>query len=63
MIITWSTAQDTNQSVVIYGIGVGENLVQKGNSKKFISGGSEQRYQFIHRVDLNNLNASTPYCK
>ncbi|KAK0082357.1 hypothetical protein PV325_010639 [Microctonus aethiopoides] len=60
IVVTWSTENDTNESIVEYGIG-GLILTAKGNRTKFIDGGKQKRSQFIHRVYLKNLNPGEKY--
>jgi hypothetical protein len=62
IVVTWSTANGTEESVVEYGIG-GLILTANGTSTLFISGGNEKRMQHIHRVKLPNLISGTKYSK
>lgn len=60
MIVTWSTMDATNESIVEYGIDT-IILVAKGNSKKFVDGGNRKHSQYIHSVILKNLNPRSLY--
>lgn len=60
--MTWSTTDDTEESIVEYGIG-GFALTAKGNRTKFVDGGKEKRHQYIHRVYLKNLTPGQKYRK
>ncbi|KAK8760786.1 hypothetical protein V5799_027945 [Amblyomma americanum] len=54
MVVTWTTFDPTNESVVEFG----ENGLDRratGYSSKFYDGGSERRLIFIHRVVLEDL--------
>jgi hypothetical protein len=62
IVVTWSTANRTKESIVEYGIG-GLILTANGTSTLFISGGNESRKQYIHRVKLPNLISGTKYSK
>lgn len=61
MIITWSTFNDTS-SVVLYGK-TPQNLTlsQNGTSTKFTDDGYQHRFQFIHKVELIQLDNNTRY--
>lgn len=60
--MTWSTRNDTNESIVEYGIG-GLILTATGYSTPFIDGGNEKQKQYIHRVWLKNLTPNSKYSK
>ncbi|XP_044731584.1 acid phosphatase type 7 isoform X1 [Chrysoperla carnea] len=60
IVVTWSTINDTQQSIVEYGIG-GLILRESGSSTKFVDGGTHNRTQYIHRVRLQNLTPETKY--
>ncbi|BFZ07356.1 hypothetical protein BsWGS_10395 [Bradybaena similaris] len=61
MVVTWSTFNDT-ASAVLYGSSFSNlSMSQQGSSYKFVDGGSEQRVQFIHTVQLTNLTPNTTY--
>ena len=62
IVVTWSTKQDTEESIVEYGIG-GFILTEKGNSTLFVDGGEKKHKQYIHRVWLKNLSPSSKYGK
>ncbi|XP_071441921.1 acid phosphatase type 7 [Hetaerina americana] len=60
MYVTWSTLNDTEVSVVEYGIG---GLIKRAINipKLFIDGGPEKRRQYIHKVKLEELQPGTKY--
>lgn len=58
--VTWSTINDTVQSVVEYGIG-GFILKASGTSDLFVDGGEQKHSQYIHRVTLKNLSPASKY--
>ncbi|XP_031850266.1 acid phosphatase type 7 [Nomia melanderi] len=60
IVVTWSTRNDTEESIVEYGIG-GFILSASGNSTQFTDGGEEQQKQYIHRVWLKNLTPNSIY--
>jgi hypothetical protein len=61
IIITWNTFNDT-ASIVQYGpSSTNLTLAQEGASSKFVDGGLEQRFQFIHKVELINLTSNITY--
>lgn len=60
IIVTWSTRNDTTDSIVEYGIG-GFVLTATGTSELFVDGGSEKHSQYIHRVVLSGLTPSSKY--
>ncbi|XP_023012956.2 acid phosphatase type 7 [Leptinotarsa decemlineata] len=60
IVITWSTFNDTQNSVVEYGIG-GLILREEGTSKTFVDGGVAKHTQYIHRVTLRNLTPDSQY--
>ncbi|KAG5878756.1 hypothetical protein JTB14_012126 [Gonioctena quinquepunctata] len=60
IVVTWSTFNDTQNSVVEYGIG-GLILRQEGSSKLFIDGGPAKHSQYIHQVTLTNLTPDSNY--
>ena len=62
IVVTWSTRDYTNQSIVEYGIG-GFALRAHGNSKLFIDGGAQKNHQYIHRVVLKDLTPDSKYGK
>lgn len=62
IVVTWSTRNDTEESIVEYGIG-GLILTATGNSTLFIDGGDEKQKQYIHRVWLKNLTPNSKYRK
>lgn len=60
IIVTWSTQNQTNSSIVEYGV---RNLKLRafGFSSLFTDGGDEHRKQYIHRVTLLNLQSGGTY--
>lgn len=62
IVITWSTRQDTKESIVEYGIG-GFILTAYGNSTLFVDGGPKKHKQYIHRVWLKDLTPNSKYGK
>ncbi|CAH0561321.1 unnamed protein product [Brassicogethes aeneus] len=60
VVATWSTFNDTKESVVEYGIG-GMILRAEGGSKLFVDGGPKRHSQYIHRVLLPDLEPSSKY--
>ncbi|KAF2900593.1 hypothetical protein ILUMI_05593 [Ignelater luminosus] len=60
VVVTWSTKNNTKESIVKYGIGT-LSLSAKGVSKIFIDGGRKQNFQYIHRVTLRNLKPNNVY--
>lgn len=62
IVVTWSTFNETPNSIVEYGIG-GLILQEKGTSKLFVDGGDLHRSQYIHKVTLKNLSPNSKYGK
>lgn len=62
IVVTWSTFNKTDSSVVEYGIG-GLILKQVGTSKLFIDGGPRKHSQYIHTVTLKHLTPDSKYGK
>lgn len=60
LVVTWTTWNNTNESVVKYGIN-GPILKAFGTSTLFVDGGELQRSQYIHRVKLTGLQPSNKY--
>lgn len=60
IVVTWSTINDTGDSVVEYGK---SKLILKafGKSKLFVDGGPTKRSQYIHNVHLKDLKPDTKY--
>lgn len=50
--MTWSTRDNTNESIVEYGID-DLNMTALGSRTQFVDGGPEKRSQYIHRVNFN----------
>ena len=64
MMVTWSTFNDTKDSVVEFGFHVEDlSMTATGSRTKFVDGGSEKRTQYIHRVKLTGLKTGSVYCK
>lgn len=60
--VTWSTRNQTNASVVEYGIrGLTQQAV--GTSSLFVDGGKKRKEQYIHRVTLLGLQPEEVYCE
>jgi len=65
IVVTWSTMNDTKMpSVVEYGTSL-KHLTSTalGNVREFTDGGTAQRRQYIHRVQLTGLLTGKKYCK
>ncbi|RWS28741.1 Iron/zinc purple acid phosphatase-like protein, partial [Leptotrombidium deliense] len=60
MIVTWTTFNLTSQATVEYGTRTLDKSVS-GYTTKFVDGGSEKRFMFIHRVTLKNLKPGQLY--
>lgn len=60
IVVTWSTFNDTTDSVVEYGIN-GMILRAVGTSTLFVDGGPAKHSQYIHRVTLKNLTPKSRY--
>ncbi|XP_015606629.1 acid phosphatase type 7 isoform X2 [Cephus cinctus] len=60
IVVTWSTMDDTHESIVEYGID-GFILTAQGNSTLFVDGGSQKHKQYIHRVWLRDLTPGSKY--
>lgn len=60
IVVTWSTMDSTNESLVEYGID-DFNLIANGSYTKFTDDGPKKRSQYIHRVTLTNLTENTRY--
>ncbi|CAD6208214.1 GSCOCG00010467001-RA-CDS [Cotesia congregata] len=60
LVVTWSTKNDTKESIVEYGID-GFITRSKGTRTRFVDGGNKKREQFIHRVYLKDLKPSAKY--
>ncbi|XP_041468978.1 acid phosphatase type 7-like [Lytechinus variegatus] len=62
MTVTWSTFNQTKQSVVYFGLSLGNlSSVAKGSATKFVDEGPERHTQYIHRVKLTSLKPGTLY--
>ena len=62
MILTWTTQDFVNETVVEYGIDLFD-LNAVGFSRIFRDGGAEKRETTIHQVALNNLIPGQAYSK
>lgn len=62
IVVTWSTMNQTQESIVEYGIN-GLILQAVGVSEAFIDGGPKQHTQYIHRTILKNLTPNSKYGK
>lgn len=62
MVVTWTTFNSTDESVVEFGIMQLDHRA-RGNFTKFVDGGSEARVLFIHRVTLTDLHPGVAYSK
>lgn len=60
IVVTWSTFNQTTESVVEYGIN-GFALRAFGAATLFVDGGPKKHAQYIHRVFLNNLTPDSKY--
>lgn len=60
IVVTWSTFNETKDSIVEYGIN-GLILTATGKSTLFVDGGPENHSQWIHRVKLKDLSSNTKY--
>ncbi|CAB3223364.1 unnamed protein product [Arctia plantaginis] len=60
IVVTWSTFNDTQGSVVQFGKGIMDRTVS-GTSKLFVDGGLLKRSQYIHTVTLRDLEYDTRY--
>ncbi|XP_066598321.1 acid phosphatase type 7 [Prorops nasuta] len=60
IVVTWNTKNDTQESIVEYGIGR-LTLKAEGYSTLFIDGGKRKNSQYIHRVLLKNLEPKSRY--
>ncbi|XP_011176896.2 acid phosphatase type 7 isoform X1 [Zeugodacus cucurbitae] len=64
IVVTWSTRDATNQSVVLYGENYSDakNLINiTGFERRFIDGGSKKHTQYIHKATLSGLKPQTRY--
>uniref|UniRef100_A0A4D5RKI2 Purple acid phosphatase n=1 Tax=Ixodes scapularis TaxID=6945 RepID=A0A4D5RKI2_IXOSC len=61
MIVTWTTFNETHESVVEFGQASLDQRALGNNSTKFKDGGTEHRVIFIHRVTLNGLQPGSLY--
>jgi hypothetical protein len=60
--VTWNTANDTEESIVVYWDD-GFIMTANGTYALFVSGGNETRKQYIHRVKMPNLTPGRKYSK
>ncbi|CAN8003976.1 unnamed protein product [Ixodes pacificus] len=61
MIVTWTTFNETPESVVEFGQASLDQRAVGNNITKFKDGGTEQRVIFIHRVTLTGLQPGSLY--
>ncbi|XP_039959166.1 acid phosphatase type 7 isoform X1 [Bactrocera neohumeralis] len=64
IVVTWSTGDATNQSVVLYGENYADakRLVNvTGDARRFVDGGKKQHSQYVHKVTLRDLKPQTRY--
>uniref|UniRef100_A0A4W5NQE0 Purple acid phosphatase n=1 Tax=Hucho hucho TaxID=62062 RepID=A0A4W5NQE0_9TELE len=63
MEVTWTTFNETEESIVEYGLWGGRlfELTAKGKATLFVDGGSEERKMYIHRVTLTDLRPASAY--
>ncbi|KAF5294079.1 hypothetical protein FQA39_LY13553 [Lamprigera yunnana] len=62
IVVTWSTFNDTKESIVEYGLGFDPlSIIAHGISKLFVDGGSKRHTQYIHCVKLKDLRPSAIY--
>lgn len=60
IIVTWSTKNNTKESIVEYGIN-GFALRAVGSASLFVDGGEGKHAQYIHRVVLKHLTPDSKY--
>lgn len=60
LVVTWTTWNNTDESIVKYGIN-GPILKASGTSTLFVDGGDLHRTEYIHRVKLSGLQPSSQY--
>lgn len=60
VVVTWSTMDDTPDTLVKYGEKT-PNALLTGISTKFVDGGDTKHTQFIHKVTIKNLKPKTRY--
>lgn len=63
MTVTWSTFNNTNTSVVQFGLNGDLSHSAIGSATKFVDGGPERHTQYIHRVTLSGLKPNSTYSK
>lgn len=61
VVVTWSTRDATNTSIVKCKTASGPLLQYSGKSNLFVDGGPLKRSQYIHKVKLLNLSPNTTY--
>lgn len=61
--VTWSTRGPSNSSLVIYARSYAKDplTVVKGTWKRFVDGGKKARTQYVHSVELKDLQPDTRY--
>lgn len=60
IVVTWTTWNDTDESIVEYGIN-GLILKAFGTSTLFVDGGELHRTEYIHKVKITRLQPSSKY--
>ena len=63
MVITWSTVENPNGTIVEFGRKHLAERVARGNVTEFVDKGDYHLRQFIHRVTLTDLVPGERYCK
>jgi len=62
IVVTWTTFNDTHESIVEYGVG-DMLLSARGYRTEFVDGGSLGRVEYVHRVTLQKLTPHAVYRK
>lgn len=60
MVVTWSTLDDPEETIVEYGVN-GYILSAVGKRELFVDGGNQKKSQWIHKVVLTELEPQTKY--
>jgi len=56
LVLTWSTQNRTDESIVLVQTNKGDKEY-RGRSQKFVDGGKEKRVQWIHNVEMEDLES------